>query len=198
MTIFQRALAYYQQGDYLAASEHFSGCLDAVPEDSAAHAYLQRCQVHLLDENGANTEGDADFLWQAACALGIDSIDNAHRNLLTVLHTLRLTIGNPSLVTPLLAQIQEAANHSFLLEAQLMQENHYPFADMHLRQHQRFFESFQELQNEITGDIDDPVYAGFRVKHLLSDWLLNHILNADRHFSHHVQGRNIGVADAAG
>lgn len=198
LTTFQKALAYYHQGDYIAASEHFSICLETVPEDSAADAYLQRCQAHLRDEDGANGDGTPDFLWQEACALGIDSIDNAHRGLLTVLHTLRLTIGNPSLVTPLLAQIQEAANRSFLLEEQLMQENHYPFTAMHLRQHQRFFESFQELQSEITGDLDDPVYAGFRVKHLLGDWLLNHILNADRHFAHHVQGRNIGTSNVSG
>jgi hemerythrin len=197
LTLFQKALAYFQQGDYAAASEHFSACLVEVPEDSAAHAYLQRCQAQLRNEDDANIEGTPDFLWQTACALGIDGIDNAHRGLLTVLHTLRLTIGNPALAAPLLAQIQEAANHSFLLEEQLMQETHYPFIAVHLRQHRRFFESFQELQAEIAGGLDDPVYAGFRVKHLLADWLLNHILNADRHFALHVQGRNIDIANAS-
>ena len=199
LTIFQRALAYYHRGDYAAAGEHFSTCLREVPEDNAASAYLRRCQAHLRNAESAVADNVIEFPWQSACMLGIDSIDNAHRGLLTVLDTLRLTIGNSSLAEPLLTQIQTAANACFLHEEQLMRENHYPFIAMHLRQHQRFFESFQELRNDIANGLgDDPVYAGFLVKNLLGDWLINHILNADRHFVHHLLGRNIGGSNVGG
>jgi hemerythrin len=197
MTTFQKALAHYHQGDYAAASESFSACLREVPDDNAAGAYLQRCQAHLRDMPNA-ADNMLEFPWQSACSLGIESIDNAHRDLLTVLDTLRLTIANPSLAVPLLAQLQTAANECFLLEEKLMRKHHYPFTAMHLRQHQRFFESFQNLHDEIANGIgDDPVYAGFLVRNLLGDWLINHILNADRHFAHHLLGRNISSPDVS-
>jgi len=40
-------------------------------------------------------------------------------------------------------------------------------------------------------DEDDHIYLGFRLKTLLTDWLINHILNADRHFFHHLSGRTV-------
>lgn len=201
LAVFQQALAQFHLGNLAAASERFSFCLTAVPDDSTARAYLHRCEEFLLAKNNLGSPpGEADFIWKESYALDIPTVDTAHRNLLADLHVLARAIqaGTRSLTSPLLAQIQAAATHSFTLEEQLMQERAYPFTDMHTRQHQRFFEYFSELQTEMEGNGDDRDYLGFRVKTLLTDWLINHILNADRHFSHHLSGRNIRSENVPG
>lgn len=185
LKIFQQALAHYHLGDFSTASEHFSRCLAEVPDDSAARAYLQRCKEFLLTKNHPlPAYAGTNFVWQAAYEFGIAQIDTAHRSLLADLHALSRAIhaGTRELTSPILAQIQAAAAHSFTLEEQLMQEQAYPFVGTHALQHQRFFEYFSELQAEMEREEDDHIYLGFRLKTLLTDWLINHILNADRHF----------------
>lgn len=185
LKIFQQALAHYHLGDFSTASEHFSRCLAEVPDDSAARAYLQRCKEFLLTKNHPlPAYAGTNFVWQAAYEFGIAQIDTAHRSLLADLHALSRAIhaGTRELTAPILAQIQAAAAHSFTLEEQLMQEQAYPFVGTHALQHQRFFEYFSELQAEMEREEDDHIYLGFRLKTLLTDWLINHILNADRHF----------------
>lgn len=195
LNVFQQALAHYHLGDFSAAREHFSTCLAEVPDDSAARAYLQRCKESaLIPRNPDTPDGGPEFIWRDEYSLGIAAIDTAHQNLLADMHVLTRAIhaGTRALTSPLLVQIQAAASHSFMLEERMMQERTYPFAELHARQHQRFFEYFSELQGEMERDEEDRIYLGFRVKSLLTDWLTNHILNADRHFSHHLHGRNAG------
>ncbi len=194
LNIFQQALAHYHLGDFATASERFSRCLAEVPDDSAVGAYLHRCEEFLLAKTHPLPAYEGtDFVWQAAYELGIAQIDTAHRSLLADLHALSRAIhaGTRELTSPILAQIQAAAAHSFTLEEQLMQEQAYPFVGAHVLQHQRFFEYFSELQAEMERDEDDRIYLGFRLKTLLTDWLINHILNADRHFFHHLSGRTV-------
>jgi hemerythrin-like metal-binding protein len=76
-----------------------------------------------------------------------------------------------------------------MIEEELMEEDGYPFLDLHARQHQRFFEYFGELRREIERGEENRIYLAFRVKRLLSDWLVNHILNADRHYGHYLRSR---------
>lgn len=198
LNIFQQALAHYHLGNFPAAQKHFAICLAEVPDDSAARAYLQRCKDPALRTGSPNDPGKGtDFIWHEAHTLGIEAIDSAHKDLLADMHVLTRAIhaGTQELISPLMAQIQAAAAHSFMLEEQLMQERAYLFAEMHARQHQRFFEYFNELQDGMGRDEKDPIYLGFRVKTLLTDWLINHILNADRHFSHFLSGRNVPRED---
>jgi hemerythrin-like metal-binding protein len=74
-------------------------------------------------------------------------------------------------------------------ERQLMDEDNYPFVQLHARQHERFFEFLAELQDEIESGETNRVYLGFRVKRLLTGWLVNHILSADRHYGHYRNNR---------
>jgi hemerythrin len=66
----------------------------------------------------------------------------------------------------------------------------YPFLDLHARQHQRFFEYFDELRREIESREEDRIYLIFRVKRFLTGWLVNHIVSADRHFGHFRRGKS--------
>ena len=186
---FELALAYYHLDDILTSRERLIACLAIAPDDDAARVYLERC------ENPAgglgNRHAELASSWRDEYSFGHAAVDAAHKNLLADMNGLSraVNVGAWDLTPPLLAQIQFAAANDFMIEEQLMVADDYPFLDLHVRQHQRFFEYFGELRREIERGEENRVYLAFRVKRLLTDWLVNHILNADRHYGHYLHSR---------
>lgn len=186
---FELALAYYHLDDNAEAREQLITCLAKAPDDDAAHVYLERCEHPALGLG--NQRPELASAWREEYSFGQAAIDAAHKNLLADMNSLTraVNVGAWELTPPLLAQIQFAAAHDFMIEEQLMTDDEYPFLDLHTRQHQRFFEYFGELRREIERGEENRVYLAFRVKRLLTDWLVNHILNADRHYGHYLSSR---------
>lgn len=197
--IFQQALAHYHLDSFSTAHAHFSRCLADVPDDSAARAYLLRCAAAMQLPNQTNIPAkETGFTWHDEYALGITTLDAAHQGLFNDINSLTHAIQTctfhaekSALISPLLTQIRTAATQAFLLQEQMMQDKSYPFLELHTRQHLRFFDYLKELQAEIENDGADHIYLGFRVKNMLTDWLINHVLNTDRHFAHHLNGRTV-------
>ena len=186
---FELALAYYHLDDILTARERLIACLEIAPDDDAAHVYLERCDNPVPNQGGNGA--DPGSTWREEYSMGQAALDSEHRNLLLDMNSLAraVNVGAWDMTPPLLAQIQFAAAHHFMIEEELMLENDYPFLDLHARQHQRFFEYFGELRREIERGEENRIYLSFRVKRLLTDWLANHILNADRHYGHYLRSR---------
>ncbi len=186
---FERALACYHLDDIPQARQRLEAVLAEAPEDAAAQAYLERCDARVA---GSHVPA-ADLMtqWREEYEFGVEKVDRAHQNLLADMNSLAraVHVGAWNLTPPLLAQIQFAAAADFTIEEELMHEAAYPFLPLHARQHQRFFEYFAELRGEIEAGGEDRLYLAFRVKRLLTDWLVNHILNADRHFGHFLRTR---------
>jgi len=189
LNAFEQALAYYHLDDLQTARERLVACLAIAPDDAAARVYLERCDNPALCPD--NQRAELTSSWRDEYSFGHTAVDSAHMNLLADMNALAraVNVGAWNLTPPLLAQIQFTAAHDFMIEEQLMVGDEYPFLDLHARQHQRFFEFFGELRREIERGEEDRVYLAFRVKRLLTDWLVNHILNADRHFGHYLNGR---------
>lgn len=186
---FEQALACYHGGDLDTARERFTACLATAADDAAAQVYLEHCDNQAPDLGFR--PGEQVSTWHAEYSTGHLAVDGAHMNLLADMNAVAEAIkaGDADRAIPLLAQIQYRAAHDFLVEEQLMLEDEYPFTDLHNRQHQRFFEYFGDLRREIERGGEDTVYLAFRTKRLLADWLVNHILNADRHFGHYLNAR---------
>ena len=186
---FEEALAYYHIDDEVNAGKRLVDYVAAVPKDTAAHVYLERCSPLARVTNGVR--GDSPPLWQENYSLGPETVDTAHRALLADMNALAraINVGALELATPLLAQIESSAILVFNIEERMMKDEEYPFLDLHNRQHRRFFEYFDELRSEILRGDEDRVYLGFRIKRFLSGWLVNHILSADRHYGHHKNSR---------
>ncbi len=181
---FELAMACYHLDDVAGARQQLGAVLKAAPDDIAAQAYLERC-----DERAAGMRlpaADLTTEWRDEYEFGINNVDHAHQNLLVDMNALAraVHVGAWNLTPPLLAQIQFAAAADFTIEEELMYDRGYPFLQLHARQHQRFFEYFGELRTEIESGEENRLYLAFRVKRLLTDWLINHILNADRHLGH--------------
>ncbi len=186
---FEQALAHFHLEDIAVARERLGAYLATAPDDDAARVYLERCDSPAREVGHQRTELASS--WRNEYSFGQSAVDTAHQNLLLDMNALAraVNVGAWELTPPLLAQIQFAAAHDFTIEEQLMEQDEYPFLDLHVRQHQRFFEYFGELRREIERGEDNRVYLAFRVKRLLTDWLINHILSADRHYGHFLHSR---------
>ncbi|MDK9702186.1 MAG: hypothetical protein OEL20_03540 [Sulfuritalea sp.] len=189
LTVFEEALAYFHLDDLLTARDRLTVYLATVPEDDAAHVYFERCEAPVAGLG--DQRGELPSIWRDEYSFGVQTVDAGHRDLLADMNSLARAVNHSSLnqTTPLLAQIQFAAARDFAIEEQLMQEDEYPFLELHARQHQRFFEFFGELRREIEQGEENRVYLAFRVKRYLTGWLINHILSADRHYGHFRKGR---------
>jgi|LakMenEpi03Aug12_release.lakeMendotaPanAssembly.Ray.scaffolds.fasta_scaffold25363_6 hemerythrin len=186
---FELALAYYHLDDILTSRERLIACLAIAPDDDAARVYLERCENPV--GGLGNRRAELTSIWREEYSFGHAAVDAAHKNLLADMNGLAraVNVGAWDLTPPLLAQIQFAAANDFMIEEELMVADGYPFLDLHVRQHQRFFEYFGELRREIERGEENRVYLAFRVKRLLTDWLVNHILNADRHYGHYLHSK---------
>ena len=181
---FEQAMACYHLDDIPEARRHLAQVLAVAPDDAASQAYIERCDNRESGAQHASIELASE--WRDEYDIGVPTIDRAHQNLLSDMNALAraVHVGAWNLAPPLLAQIQFSAAAGFTIEEELMHVRKYPFVLLHARQHQRFFEYFGELRTEIESGKEDRIYLAFRVKRLLTDWLINHILNADRHFGH--------------
>ena len=184
LKLFERALACYHVGDHGAARQRLVDYAAAVPDDTAVHVYLDRCNP--LADSYVPPRRDPMPHWHEEYSHGVATVDTMHQNLLADMNTLARLLHDNSLESTgtLLDQIRDVALRDFEIEHALMSEAGYPFFDLHARQHQRFFEYFDELRGEIESGEEDRIYLVFRVKRFLSGWLVNHIVSADRHFGH--------------
>ena len=190
---FEQAIAYFHLDDLIEATEQLITLRQAAPDDGALSVYLERCtgiEAQLRMGGGQGVELSAE--WRKELCIGVERVDKAHENLLTDMNALTraIQVSNFNLTPPLLAQIQFSAAAAFTIEEEMMHETGYPFIVLHARQHQRFFEFFAELRAEIEGGKENTRYLAFRIKRLLTDWLINHILNADRHFGFAIHKRS--------
>jgi hemerythrin len=195
LKLFEQALAYYHLDHIPGARQRLEKVLLAAPDDDAASVYLERCAQREAGLAQPHTELACG--WREEYCIGVAQIDRSHEILLNDMNALgrAVHVGASQLTSPLLAQIQFSAASAFTIEEEMMHDSEYPFVVLHARQHQRFFEYFGELRNEIEGGSEDSLYLAFRVKRLLTDWLVNHILNADRHFGYFLRGRNVPGAE---
>ena len=182
---FDQALAYDHVDDSPTAREQLLTYIAMVPDDTAAHAYLERCET--ANDALDNLRADPPYVWRAEYATGPEIADIAHQKLFAEMNELAAAIdtGKFSRTSALLESIQSSASRSFMHERELMEEDRYPFVELHTRQHDRFFHFLTELQREIELGEMDRIYLTFRVKRLLTGWLVNHILSADRHYGHY-------------
>lgn len=185
---FEQALAYYHVGDHAAARSRLVDYAAAVPEDTAVHVYLERCNP--LAEEYAPPRADAALHWHEEYSHGLTSIDAAYQDLLADMNALSRALrdNRTEVSATLLDQIHRSAEADFRIEEARMRESAYPFVDLHVRQHQRFFEYFDELRREIVSGEEDRVYLLFRIRRFFTGWLVNHIVSADRHFGHFRRG----------
>jgi hemerythrin len=126
--------------------------------------------------------------WEDKYSVGIEKIDNQHKQLIEIINRLYYSRGNsPHAV--LGETIQELIAYTqthFADEERLMQENNYPDYQAHKKRHEAFIEEVKKFEKEYQ-KVDDDLLEDFSlvtdVLFYLKSWLCGHILVVDKEYS---------------
>lgn len=180
--LFEKALAHYQLGDLAGARARLNVCHMEMPDDHPTRMYLEYCGA----PNTGSAQIDLAAPWRNEFVTGDPAIDSEHRTMLFGLNALARAIylGSSSLVPLLMPKIILATERTFAAEEAIMKTNNYQFRDLHFRQHRYFMATLTAMQQELVQGSDDSIHTAFRVRQRLTDWLIDHILTADRHLTY--------------
>ncbi len=193
--LFERAIAYYYFKEAERALELLRECLNACPDDLLAKTYVSRCDNFLKTGIHEGTgEVDLSVEWSADREIGHPVIDEQHRKLFVSANEFADTLKkdrNFSHAGPMIDFLDEYVRIHFKSEEEIMEDSGYPFLDAQKDQHERFFQHFGRLKNEIQQDTGtDWHFLLFRIQLLVMDWLVHHTSKADKHFGRFLRLQN--------
>ncbi len=127
--------------------------------------------------------------WRESLAIGVDEIDNQHKELLLrfdgLLRACREGRGIGEL-KGLLGFLDEYVVEHFRDEERLQQLHRYPGLAEHRRLHASFIARVKALKDEISAD-GVAVHNVIETNNLLLNWLVNHISVVDRELGKFLQ-----------
>jgi hemerythrin len=127
--------------------------------------------------------------WSPNLSVGIDFMDADHQQLMTLLIELHDLVGPGHAKAPAIEKLDELIEFSqqhFRLEERLMKENSYRKFEQHKALHEALLQEIAELRQRLISAETD---LGPEVMDFLKDWLIRHILEADKHFGGFLEGR---------
>lgn len=190
--VFELAVAYYHLKDIGRALPLLQHCLQDNPHDTVAALYLEKCRAFQATGHHDGTgELETPPAWKPDYETGMAAADDAHREFVRHLAGLTEQIRSRTLAQEgaLYAFLEQHAASRFPQEEALMRDHHYPFAEAHTQEHQRFIQKFRALAQRHAGGNEDPLFIAFHTSLLMHDWLDAHIAKSDRHFSRFLQAR---------
>ena len=117
-------------------------------------------------------------LWTDTMRIGIERIDEQHRQLLDTINDLHEAVGagkGREVRDALFQELGEYVGTHFGTEEELMRRHGYPDLDSHKRAHDGFTAKVRAFrQKAAEGDVSDEVLS------FLKDWLVNHDILIDR------------------
>lgn len=129
-----------------------------------------------------------DLRWSPEYELGIDIIDQQHKQLFAYFDEIdhALKTKNPYEVTMVVnGMVNYAISHN-TFEESLMEQAGYPLLQAHRRIHNTFKERAQKYVDKLeTGE--DPFKVAEQVKIYIGLWLMSHVKNDDRDYAPYVR-----------
>ncbi|OPJ62825.1 bacteriohemerythrin [Clostridium chromiireducens] len=120
--------------------------------------------------------------WDWTLNIGIDSIDNQHKELIDRLDQLLTSIkedkGNEE-VTKTLDFLEEYVVKHFNEEEELQLKINYPLYNIQHKQHEEFKNDLKEFRRVFETQGTSALLAS-NIQERLADWLKNHITNLDK------------------
>lgn len=121
--------------------------------------------------------------WKDEYSVGIDSIDQQHKKLLSLINQLQTAVdystGEEFEREALDALVDYTKTH-FTYEEGLMKQNGYPDFEPHKAQHEKMIKEVEDVLDEYEEDHDQAMEHGSR---FLKNWLVNHINGTDKEYS---------------
>jgi hemerythrin len=124
------------------------------------------------------------FEWKDDLSVGINEIDEQHKELINKLNQLAESIlqkkGKGKIVMILNFMKDYGGNH-FTCEERYMAKSNYPGLESQKKQHEKFKNTVTRLINELDTEKDMEFFAS-QVQRFLIDWLILHIRTEDQKY----------------
>lgn len=128
--------------------------------------------------------------WTTSLSLGIKSLDEQHQELLRIANLLLFAIEkdqSEDAIVELLTRLREYTVFHFTAEEEFMAEIGYPGRGEHTQRHA---DLKQKVKNFQQSRFHREEVTLLEIRHLLSDWLLNHILDYDLRIAKFLNEKN--------
>jgi len=121
--------------------------------------------------------------WVDALSVGIEEIDNQHKELVRLLNQLHTAIWEKhgsAASMEILDKLVEYTRVHFTVEESLMRILGYPDYEHHRQEHEKLISQVIELQRKLkSGEAN----ISFELLHFLKNWLTHHILGTDKAYA---------------
>jgi len=132
-----------------------------------------------------------EMVWKDEYSVGIDSLDNDHKKLISLLNQFTMAYDyamSEEYEREALNDLISYTKYHFEREEQLLEQHDYPDTVAHKEQHKKMIEQvngFMDLYNEKGHD------ALNEISEFLSNWLINHINGTDKEYSAHLNQHGV-------
>lgn len=129
--------------------------------------------------------------WKDEYSVGLDSIDQQHKKLLTLINQLQTAVDYSTGEEFEREALDELVNYTkthFTFEEGLMKDNDYPDFEPHKAKHD---EMIREVESVLSVYEQDHDTAMSNAVEYLKDWLINHINGTDKEYSSFLIGKGV-------
>lgn len=130
-------------------------------------------------------------VWKESYSVGIDSIDQQHKKLLTLINQLQTAVDYPTgghFEREALDELVDYTKTHFSYEEGLLIDNDYPDFNAHKAEHEKMFKKVEEVLAEYELDQDAAMN---KAAEFLRDWLITHINGTDKAYSSYLIERGV-------
>jgi len=123
------------------------------------------------------------FQWEAKYSVGIQSIDNQHKEIFKYLDKLleALKQGQAShVINEIVLDLEKYAQIHFQKEEYFFQRFNYQGSAMHINEHQNFTKKIVTLKSNLKSG---KITLSFELLNFLKEWIEHHILVVDKQYS---------------
>lgn len=125
------------------------------------------------------------ILWHDDYGLGLAEIDQQHQKLFRLMNLVWDAVHQqedaPLRATDLIRELEEYAQNHFSAEEKFMADTGYPRLDFHKKAHDAFVRRLHQEKDVML----DGGWISISLLQFLRDWLISHILVADREYAAH-------------
>ena len=125
--------------------------------------------------------------WSPNLSVGIDFMDNEHQELMVAINQLHelLSSGQQERLADSLTELLRQTREHFEHEENTMREKGYRHLTHHKHLHDALLEELEEFRDR---SASHEMHAGTELSDFLKDWLLEHILESDKHLGGFLEG----------
>jgi len=129
--------------------------------------------------------------WDESYSVKVSKCDEDHKKLFSLLNTLHdaMKTGHGSdVIQQIVKELADYTKHHFSREEMLLRQTNYSNLDSHKVLHQTFVKQVEQFQADLkAGNMAQSI----AVAEFLKDWLANHIKQADRQYSAHLNANGV-------